>query len=384
MKLSSTFTKLVAIAGFGVGCTLIYDAGDFAPGGQTLDATSLSDATAPDAIRDPCEHALSAARPDAGDVGPRSTLTFAISHLALVAGNSTTLGFDLDGICTCDTRPGSPRGGGSSCAPRKPEEVLCDGPGGRDNGAATLFSRVVPDRAEAGVDVGFDLSASEGVESIVVQIEEYNGAGSDPSVLLALYDSPGLDAPKACDGGTVLDAGVNSGGKPRPSWGGCDAWQIGEGSLIGGRPRTFTRVAWVADGVVVGKFGTMAIRIGRSELLLFDATFQATLVKPATGLLRLERGVLTGRAVGVDLLRTFGEQEIGGRALCRDALTYAVFRTAACNSFDLGSNQDAAAPCDSISFSAEIEAKLAQRGSVAKSADAATGCLDAGDFARCP
>ena len=373
-----------AFAALGVvGCTLLYNAGDF----DTQVPIALEagvDTSLPLAIPDPCEHSRLPSRPAAAATGSSERLVFALSHLGLVAGNADRLGFDLDGVCTCDTRAGTVANGASSCAPRRPEQISCDGPGGRDNGAAALFARLVPDRPDASVDVGFDLSASEGVETVLMELDEYQGGPDDPEVLVAIYDSPGLDPPSACDSGVVGDGGVNGNGKPKPDWGGCDSWRVNETTLLAGRPRTFTRDAWVRNGQIAAKFNVFSMRLGRSELLLYDAVLTAKLLRVAGSLPRLTEGVIAGRVVAADLLRTFGEQEVGGKALCSDPITFGAFRGAACNSLDLGSTPDAMAPCDSISFSADFEAKLARRGTTAPPPDAGPRCGDLNEQARCP
>gem|GEM_PF-2648587 len=369
----------------GAGCTLLYDAGDFEAGQRDAGAPAEDASTAADARPDPCEHALPPSRPDAADVPGGLSLTFALSHLALVSGNGDRVGFDLDGVCTCDERPGTARAGASTCAPRRPEEPLCDRPGGRDNGAAAVFAKLIPDRAEAGVDVGFDIGVREGVGGVLVELGEYSGAASDPSVFVAFYDSPGLDPPSDCDGGTRGDAGVNGEGKHRPAWGGCDAWRLGEGALLGARPRTFTRDAWVAGGVLVARFTTLGIRIGATEAILYDAILSATLERPAPpGQPRLTGGVLAGRALGAEILRVFGEQVVLGRPLCLDAVSSTIFRAAACATLDLGSSPDAAAPCDSMSFTVEVAGGLARKGTIAPSAPAKSLCADAGAPPTCP
>jgi hypothetical protein len=248
MKLRRVAYLVTTLAAFGAGCTLLYDAGDFTVGGPK-DATVAAETSTDASLSvDPCEHVSPPARPVGNDAPSASQpkLTFALSHLALVAGNRDSLGFDLDGVCTCDTRPGTAKGGASSCVPRKPEQVLCDGPGGRDNGAAALFSRIVSNKPDSSVDVGFDISAREGVESLLIELDEYDGTGTDPEVFVALIDTPGLDPPSDCDAGAPRgDGGVNGSGEPRPAWDGCDAWQLGQNSLLGDNPRTFTRQAWV-------------------------------------------------------------------------------------------------------------------------------------------
>lgn len=387
MAMLPRLTKLAALLALGAGCTFLYDAGDFTSGGPSKpDATAPLDATS-DAlvgVKDPCDHARPPERPDAADPGAPTSLTFALSHFVLVAGNADEIGYDLDGVCTCDGRPGAALGGASSCSTPKPSDV-CDNAGGRDNGASKLLARLIPTQADAGFEVGFDISASEGVGSILVGLGEYNGTPTDPSVFVALYDSPGLDPPRPCDAGTVGDGGVNGSGKPKPAWGGCDHWQLGQSSVLDGKPRWFTRDAWVTGGVLVANLPLLAIRIGRSDLLLSHASVTGTLVTTPGALPRLNRGIITGSATVPNLLKSFGEQEpIPGRPLCRDPLNMAVVRAAACASRDLGSTDDAAAPCDSISFTASFDAKLAQQGTVAESSDAGPVCGDLGELGRCP
>lgn len=390
MKLRPIVHLLTALAAFGAGCTLLYDAGDFtAKGPEDAGVTVTVDAAAEASLPvDPCEHVAPPPRPRGKDAQSPSQpkLTFALSHLALVAGNRDSLGFDLDGVCTCDTRPGAARGGASSCVPRKPEQVLCDGPGGRDNGAAALFSRIVSNKPDSSVDVGFDISAREGVESLLIELDEYDGTDADPEVFVALIDTPGLDPPSACDAGVPRgDGGVNGSGEPRPAWDGCDAWQLGQNSLLGDNPRTFTRNAWVSGGTLVARFGTLPIRIGAVEVVLFDAVLQAELRRnETTRLPRLANGVISGRVQGGDLVRAFGEQKIGEKPFCQDTVTYTLFRSAACDTLDLSGSEDARAPCDSMSFSVELEAELARRGQKAPSAVTASACADAGLATDCP
>lgn len=381
-QLATTFTAL------GAGCTLLYDAGDFTVGGArdaALGAEASSDASGP---LDPCEHVSPPPRPPPWEApgAARTRLTFALSHLALVASNRDALGFDLDGICTCDTRPGTARAGASSCSPRKPEQTPCDGPGGRDNGAAALVSRLISNKPDASLDVGFDISAREGVESVLIEVDELDATDSDPEVLVAIFDTPGLEPPATCDAGVPrADAGLNTAGKPRPAWDGCDAWKVGQSSLIGDNARTFTREAWVSKGTLVARFGTLPIRIGTAEVVLFDAIVQAELRPAQTNLPpRLTKGIISGRVLGGDLVKAFGEQKVGERPLCQDGVTYTLFRAAVCDSLDLSSSRDPNAQCDSMSFSVEFDAELARRGEKAPSALSTSACADSGLPSSCP
>lgn len=374
---------LALLSVFSGGCTLIYNASDLSVGGP-VDAGANEDAGLDASLADPCAHARPAARPDAASEAESApALTFALSHLALVAGNGDTVGFDLDGVCTCDERPAAARGGAPSCAPRRADQPLCDNAEGRDNAAAAVLAKLVPDRVDAGVDVGFDFGVTEGAGSVLVELDEYNGRESDPAVLVAFYDSPGLAPPMPCAAGVVGDAGVNGDGKPKPDWGGCDRWMLGEGGLLAGGPRTFTRDAWVANGSVVARFTSLAIRIGGADVLVYDAVVSATLERAPPALPRLRHGVIAGRVLGDDLLRVFSEQVVLERPLCHDPLSLAIFRAAACDTLDLGSSADASAPCDSISLTVEFAGGVAQKGPTAPSARVVSLCADAGAPPTC-
>jgi hypothetical protein len=375
-------TKGLALASLGAGCTLIYDAGDFEGRSRPDTGVSPIDA-APEAAPlpvDPCEHASPPARPNAGDPGEQSSIVFALSDLVLTVADADRVGFDLDGVCTCDNRPNTD--GGSSCAPTKIENV-CDLDGGRDNGLARLLGQLPIAQSDSGLTVGFDLSAKEGVETLVVEVGKYNGTSVDPSVSFALFDAPGLDPPSPCDGGSVGDAGLNGIGKPRPAWLGCDAWKLGSGSLAGDVPLTFARDAWVTDGVLVARLDALAIRLGDSVLPVYGATITAKLVN-GPGLPRLENGILAGRARAPDLLRAMGEQSpTDAGPLCND-VRFLLFKAGLCASLDMSENSTPGAACDSLSFSVKFEAKAARKGSVAPSANPSSKCATAGDFAKCP
>ena len=375
-------TKGLALASLGAGCTLIYDAGDF-EGRSGTDSGVLPVDAAPEAAPlpvDPCEHAGPPTRPDAGDNGPQSSMVFALSDLVLTVADADRVGFDLDGVCTCDNRPNTD--GGSSCATTKLENV-CDLDGGRDNGLAKLLALLPSGQRDGGFPVGFDLSANEGVESLVVEVGNYNGTATDPSVSLFLFDAPGLDPPAPCDGGSVGDAGLNGAGKPRPAWLGCDAWKLGSSSLAGDVPLTFARDAWVTGGVLVARLDALAIRIGESLLPVYGATITTKLAN-GPGLPRLENGVLAGRARATDLLKAFGEQAPTDAGPLCTAPNFTLFKAGLCASLDMNDRSSPVAPCDSISFSVKFEAKTARKGSVAPSASPSNKCATAGDFAKCP
>jgi hypothetical protein len=385
MRLRSLLVGIGLAASAAVGCSLIFDAGDFEVRGASTDSGDAATEAAA-GVTDPCEHARPPARPPRATDPGAGQLVVALDHFAFVVGGRESLGYDLDGLCTCDDRPGSPSGGGPSCLPRKADERLCDEPGGRDNATATMLSRLVAGGIDGGLDVAYDRSATEGRGATLVEVAEFNGTSDDDAVLVALYDSPGLEPSLPCSTGTGGDAGTNDAGEPAPDWGGCDRWKRSTESLLAGQPRLFTRDAWVSGGTLVARFSVLPLRVDNASLVLEDVVLSGTLTtRPAA----LAGGLLAGRVGSANVLRVFGEQQIGkrGAALCHDPPTFAVLRAAVCDSLDLTSARPVdggLVACDSISVTMELSGRAALLGAEAPSPAKASGCDDAGDFARRP
>jgi hypothetical protein len=174
----AAWVSLVVPAVLGA-CSLVYDAGDFA---------ASPDAAPPP---DPCLHAGFPPRVDASDGPDGPSTLFVARELSMVVGDRDTLGFDLDGRCTCDERPGAP--GGSICAPRGPRAKICDDLGGRDNAGAKILGNRLPDRPGSSFDVGYTTAAETGTSGLLFALSEYNGRLDDPEVRVEAFDSPGLD-----------------------------------------------------------------------------------------------------------------------------------------------------------------------------------------------
>jgi hypothetical protein len=372
---------IVAVAG----CSLLYDVGELRPGappGADADADGASSGAGVD---DPCVRAAPPPRPTRAASAPERAWVFALDHFAFVADVGRA-SYDLDGLCTCDTRPGSREGGASSCAPRRADQQLCDGEGGRDNATASMFASVVPGRADGGVDVGYDSAVRDGRAATLVEIGGYNGLPDDDEVTVAVYDSPGLESPAPCSDGTVGDGGLNAQGAPRPDWGGCDRWKRSTESLFSGNPRRFTRDAWVSAGTLVARFSVLPLYPGDATISVHDVVLTARVrTTPPT----LADGVLAGRITSRDFLAAFGEQRPvkNGPPLCLDAPTFSILRAKVCDALDLPSapSSDGMLPrCDSASLSMELSARAALLGVEAPPAPRESSCVDAGDFAVCP
>lgn len=351
-------------------CSLVYDAGDFA---SSPDAAPLPD---------PCVHAGFPARVDASDGPDGPSTLFVARELSMVVGDRDTLGFDLDGRCTCDERPGAP--GGSSCAPRGPRAKICDDLGGRDNAGAKILGNRLPDRPGSSFDVGYTTAAAAGTSGLLFALSEYDGRADDPEVRVEAFDSPGLDPEAGCgraDGG--------DGGEPRPAWDGCDAWRIGESYVQGGVASTGTREAWVSEGRLYARFPSLRLRVDRTFVTLVDVRVSATIVPASSDRpSRLVAGVLAGAARADELLVAFGELRTfaDGGALCTSP-AFASLVQDTCETLDLAVRPSAdrpEAPCDAASIVLSFESVAARRGAISKDAVVASSCREAGIVPTCP
>jgi hypothetical protein len=366
------------VSGTAVGCSLLFDAGNLPVSTGELDA-------APDvaSLVDPCVHATPPARPptsaNAGDGG----LVVALDHFAMVVGGGDHLGYDLDGLCTCDGRPGAPSGG--SCAPVNANATMCDQPGGRDNAAATMISRLFPGSLDGGLDVAYDRQVAAGAGATLIAVAEYNGTAEDDALFVALFDSPGLEAPSACAQGASADSGSLDGGTIGPDWSGCDRWMRSTESVFAGQPRVFTREAWVTHGTLVARFAVLPVLVDNTPLVLSDVIVTGTLgVDPPS----ITGGLLAGRATAANVLRVFGERQTvhDGPGLCAVTAAFALVRAAVCDSRDLAPAVpgDGGLPtCDSLSMTLELSARAALLGVESPPLAKELRCVDAGDFARC-
>ncbi len=293
---------------------------------------------------------------------------------------------DLDGLCTCDSRPGAKAGPG--CRLKASNPISCDGVGGRDEGSKRLvraFAVVAPD---AGTDVAYENAARSGVSAVLIEVADYNGTPNDPSVTVSFFAGAGLSPPTACDGGTVGDAGANEAGAPNPAWGGCDVWRLQAQSLIVDRsPIVFTKKAWVNDGVLVASFEDVAVplRIGWVDLSLNGAIVTARLASDSGAKVNTrEDGVIAGRALGSDFIRVYAEQDIFGvGALCESAQAMSILAERFCPEQDLSSSKGAEASCDSIAVTFGFSATQALKGPITNAGAAQPRC-NAASIPVCP
>jgi hypothetical protein len=319
---------------------------------------------------DPCEHAAPPPRPDASDFDAGgSPPAFALDRLVAMTDEGKS-GFDLDGQCTCDPRPGAKAGPG--CRSKKAEDISCDGDGGRDEGSKKLINGFIgPDLPP--IDLFYGDKFDAGVSAVLIEVADFNGTPNDPSVKVSFYDGAGR-CPDAA-------------GEP--------CWNLQALSAVDRIAKALTKRAWVNNGVLVADFGdkTIRLRVGPVYLEVESAIVTANMdLSAGGGGSRLRDGVIAGRVLGSNLIHVFANQLIydgmdGGapvfRLLCSAGSRMEDFRKVLCPLRDMASIRDAEAPCDSMAITLGFSASPAQIGAITSSGGEAPAC-DAASIPACP
>jgi len=325
---------IAAAASFVVACSVLTSFDGIAPRGPdqaAVDAASEGSVAAPEAgcarVRWPDPPPVAA---DVGDVGE---LTSALTQLSVLepTAQGTTLGFDLDGLCTCPDRP--------ACAGAKPMEP-CDLPdSGIDNVADGLF-RAFLSQGGSLDDTGLRMGIQAGQYGVIVRITGYNGGGDDPAVNVAVLNAIGVNG---------------DGGVPRND--GTDQWTIDTESLLDARfPAYFSTKAYVTGGVLVAEIPRLVLRaripVGPSKYSLLEIVVQTAHLVARLGArsskgVALEDGRIAGRIPAAAMLAQ------GMRSgACRDSGLYEAIKPVVCAARDLPGDpakdgRDVA--CDSLS-----------------------------------
>jgi hypothetical protein len=239
---------------------------------------------------------LSARQPDAGTEDASDTCAHAYrpepkpdapsgGDLRIVAvgraitfgdGGPDTPGFDLDRVCTCeDAAP-------SSCVPSA--EVACDVPGGRDNVLAVLAVTF------SSAEFEFEKSTNEridGGETMLVEVERYNGERDDGSIDVAVS-------------ATIGAFGASNDERVAPKFDESDRWGLDKAS---GRQ---TGSGWVVDGVLVAEMRG-PVTLGSDVRLTFDqATITGDVVRLTDDRFTLQNLVVGGRWPRNEALKSLG------------------------------------------------------------------------------
>ncbi len=337
---------------------------------------------------DPCLHVVPPSAPETEDEGP-SLPPFAIAIDSLVVGGAVGTGFDLDGVCTCDPRPGTAFDGGDTCGSVK----KCDLDGGIDNALAPLSQQF---RTFFDFDAFYARAIGNGRGNTILQIADYNGRANDKDVNVALLLAEGIPE-KGCPT-SMTDPET---GRFRPGWCGDDTWTIFPRSfLVPGVPNTVLK-AFVRDGVLVlrsapgaavdfGALGTEyrdLVAVGKLVPLGEDLNPRDPAREPTERekrLFRLDDAILGGRLAARSLVASVGGIDIGdGGKLC-ETPTFAAAKGYVCGAADIATSSDndrnVHGPCEAVSVGMQFSAKPVLIGALAEGDLPPTRCTANADW----
>jgi hypothetical protein len=278
----------------------------------------------------------------------------------------STLGFDLDGACTCLDAPAE------TCLPPKARPTLCDGPGGRDNS----FPRMLKDLITFGFaksSQGLSQDIESGKFTLLLRVDRYNGLANDDDVRFAFY------------------IGGNSN---FPAWQGQDPWTVLSTSVEGDdveKPRVIDDNAYVSNGQLVATLPTFDAN-DQKVLLQLNSSFAIALTG-AVVVLKLEPsgtgfavtdGTLAGRWRDKDFFTYFSTYRpafTAGQNICTDSPLYPSIKKGFCDYADLSGNlSDVTGSCTATSLGARFTAVPARFGPIEAVIPAApTSCPAATD-----
>jgi hypothetical protein len=247
---------------------------------------------APEAAAPPgCIHADPPGRPEGGPTPAPTQQTFVLAmrsiNLQVRDDAGAVIGYDLDGVCTCDPREHR----GLSCISPKSQPIPCDDDGGVDNESTHLFANLAGLSQAARLVEAPQEALGCGQLDILIVIS-YNGLANDPAARMVPLGSHGIRTPHV--GEAPLSDGGCSGqgpGPPFPSrWDGTDEWSVATNSVArkAGAPPAVTAAfndGWVNDFELV-----VDARNGLSEWPFVVGTSLVVFRSP----------VLTGRLVPLD------------------------------------------------------------------------------------
>lgn len=275
-------------------------------------------------------------RPNTAPGGTNDNIVGVTRAMKLTSASGGTIGFDLDGLCTCPDK--------GSCRNPKAAQAACDiAGGGIDNSAgAFLGAFQVKDQ---------DLADGilKGRHGIAVRLDRYNGLPNDPDVTVTLYNVVGVDGKLDGTGTAKLD--------------GTDVFTVDKAST--GGPELLARFvavdAYVAGGVLVApldfdlRFVNVQPQLG--PLAVTEAMKSVRLVgkidDARNGKLTMKDALLVGR---IPVSTMFARA--ASASSCSDAGLYPQFLEAVCGSLDLPTEEaddgkDKA--CDALSFAMKLE-----------------------------
>ncbi len=350
----------------------------------------------PDVV-DRCKHADPPPPPATDEGGDDLKLVFATRKIAIGARTGEAgdageeIGFDLDGVCSCENRP--PSGGvvckapGDPCPPGAPS----DDPRGRDLGGINAL-KPFRDLALLDKSASIDDQLERGQRGFLVVVSGYNGKANDKDVQVLIRLSPGTTVQGACPGSQPIPDVGDGIRRFNPCWDGNDLWSVTNADGTRGLPAYVNNY----ELVVIDKTGTtdVYLGIGALQIGMSRPIFQATLTPPTGGKWTLN-GVLAGRVNAAEALAVLGElvdplssPNVQPRPrLCDPSskTSYGLLRDRLCATRDINytGEADPAKACDGISFAVGVALEQAKVGAPVTPAPIdAGGCPPAG-LLRC-
>jgi len=326
--------------------------------GQDAGDASVAPDTGPS---DPCNHEVPPPEPENDDDRETELPPFylAIRTFDVMAKNgSAYLGFDLDGVCTCESRPGTAFGGEPSCTPKLRQ---CDLDGGIDNKGAALFEKFAPTGYSPN-DVA-NGAIAEGRRGLLLYIKSYNGKKNDRQVSVGLMVSHGIIDGSGC--GTTTGQTFSP-----PGWCGADLWTYPIGFV---KPTTkeplFQGHGYVNDGVLVFRSdGETTVLFGGAALAFGSPIMSARIEQSAEGRWLLRDGLLGGRLPVTELLAAIGtinDPQGSGNGLCNNAVLYGTVKKELCDAVDVNKSNAfdfKQGSCDGVSAGIAFMAEQANVG----------------------
>lgn len=342
------------------------------------------------ALPDPCAHARPPGppAPEPTDDGGADLPEFELALAELKLDPTTTPGFDLDGVCTCDGREGTALAGRSSCARPANAVTDCDLDGGVDNAVAALERDNLPPNTSLANQSNRTIAT--GARTLLLSVSGYNGRANDDAVVVGAL--LGVDVQAGCP-----DAGDAGGWAP----GRCadDTWLVAPESVVftGAQRRLPVAIAtgYVRDRQLVVTFKGSVVRVpfnDAHDIPFSNPVFSLGLVPlgvdlsprdpggaPGPAEKRLwavEDGVVAGAIAGGDVLVLLGSIQTAGGRFCT-LPAYDTVRDQACRTFDLGTGQGTATEpprCDALSGAARLRLVPARAGDAGTTRPTFTGC----------
>ena len=305
-------------------------------------------AAAPPSDGGECQRATFPSPPAVKDAGGVLEIVTAVRSVD-VGDTGTTVGYDLDGKCTCE-------GDGPSClAPDWAEQEMCDGPGGRDARSAKAFATFVQILGSGG-SKDFNATAADGQWSLLVRVRGYDGQPDDDRVEVAVFPSDGLGD----------DAGA-------PKWDSSDAWPVPATAIADGgvdyeSPRFVDHNGYVTGGVLVASLPESDLLFSGSKTVVplhLTAGFLTGKLEHTASGWRLRDGTVAARWKMTDIFRTLAAMRIAGTALCVGNPYYSGAKKIFCDLPDITSTlASPTAECDAVSLGFSFQGEPASLGPI--------------------